>query len=79
MISATHRLSRRPSPGMNAQSTNAPCMPCSSHQSKSEVAHVVAAAAAGLLMDKIDVNGSGASPVYKFLKVASGDTSPIAW
>lgn len=33
----------------------------------------------GLLMDKIKVNGSDASPVYNFLKVASGDTSPIAW
>ena len=33
----------------------------------------------GRLMDKIKVNGSDASPVYNFLKVASGDTSPIAW
>lgn len=33
----------------------------------------------GLLMDKINVNGSEASPVYNFLKLASGDTSPILW
>lgn len=33
----------------------------------------------GLLMDKIDVNGSQSSPVYVFLKDASGDTSPISW
>ncbi|EFN56130.1 hypothetical protein CHLNCDRAFT_48733 [Chlorella variabilis] len=33
----------------------------------------------GLLMDKINVNGSCASPVYNFLKVASSDTSPIMW
>lgn len=33
----------------------------------------------GLLMDKIDVNGSQASPVYAYLKEASGDTSPIPW
>lgn len=30
-------------------------------------------------MDKIDVNGPKASPVYTFLKAASGDTSPITW
>lgn len=30
-------------------------------------------------MDKVNVNGSGASPVYQFLKVASGDTSAIGW
>jgi glutathione peroxidase len=30
-------------------------------------------------MDKIKVNGGGASPVYDFLKVAAGDTSPILW
>jgi len=30
-------------------------------------------------MDKIDVNGPKASPVYTFLKAASGDTSPISW
>jgi hypothetical protein len=31
-------------------------------------------------MDKIKVNGSDASPVYKFLKVASGDTrSECSW
>jgi len=33
----------------------------------------------GLLMDKIDVNGSQASPVYTYLKVASGDESAIPW
>ena len=33
----------------------------------------------GLLMDKIKVNGNGASPVWQFLKVASGDTSMIKW
>lgn len=33
----------------------------------------------GLLMDKINVNGGDASPVYQFLKVASKDTSPIMW
>ncbi|KXZ53559.1 hypothetical protein GPECTOR_6g475 [Gonium pectorale] len=32
-----------------------------------------------LLMDKIDVNGANASPVYQYLKVASGDTSDIGW
>ncbi len=31
--------------------------------------------AGAMLMDKIDVNGANASPVYNFLKVASGDTS----
>jgi hypothetical protein len=30
-------------------------------------------------MDKICVNGSSSSPVYSYLKVASGDTSPILW
>lgn len=35
--------------------------------------------AAGLLMDKIEVNGSNASPVYQFLKAAAGDTSDIGW
>lgn len=30
-------------------------------------------------MDKIDVNGSEASPVYTYLKEASGDTSSIPW
>ncbi len=30
-------------------------------------------------MDKIKVNGSDASPVFQFLKVASGDTSLITW
>lgn len=33
----------------------------------------------GILMDKIKVNGSGASPVFQYLKVASGDTSLISW
>lgn len=33
----------------------------------------------GLLMDKIDVNGPHASPVYHFLKCRSGDLSPIPW
>lgn len=33
----------------------------------------------GLLMDKIDVNGANTSPVYVFLKAASGDSSPISW
>lgn len=33
----------------------------------------------GILMDKIKVNGSSASPVFDFLKVASGDTSLIGW
>ncbi|KAL0042889.1 hypothetical protein WJX79_002809 [Trebouxia sp. C0005] len=33
----------------------------------------------GFLMDKIDVNGSEASPVYTYLKEASGDASPIPW
>jgi len=30
-------------------------------------------------MDKVDVNGKKASPVYTFLKAASGDVSPISW
>lgn len=30
-------------------------------------------------MDKINVNGSKASPVYQYLKVASGDKTPIGW
>mmetsp|Transcript_5994 Transcript_5994/g.10811 ORF Transcript_5994/g.10811 Transcript_5994/m.10811 type:complete len:109 (-) Transcript_5994:416-742(-) len=33
----------------------------------------------GLLMDKVEVNGGGSSPVYKWLKMASGDEGPIAW
>ena len=33
----------------------------------------------GVLMDKINVNGSKASPVFQYLKVASGDTSIISW
>jgi len=33
----------------------------------------------GLLMDKIKVNGSKASPVFQYLKVASKDTSLIYW
>ncbi|PRW39381.1 Cation efflux system related [Chlorella sorokiniana] len=32
-----------------------------------------------LLMDKVKVNGAAASPVFQFLKVASGDTGPIMW
>ncbi|KAG2489497.1 hypothetical protein HYH03_011950 [Edaphochlamys debaryana] len=35
--------------------------------------------AGALLMDKIDVNGGGMSPVYAYLKSASGDTSDIGW
>ncbi|KAG2435399.1 hypothetical protein HXX76_007471 [Chlamydomonas incerta] len=35
--------------------------------------------AGALLMDKVDVNGANTSPVYNFLKVASGDTSDIGW
>ena len=30
-------------------------------------------------MDKVNVNGNNASPVFQFLKVASGDTSLIGW
>ena len=33
----------------------------------------------GILMDKVKVNGSDASPVFQFLKVASGDTSLVSW
>jgi glutathione peroxidase len=33
----------------------------------------------GLLMDKIEVNGPNASPVYDFLKKGSGDPSDIPW
>jgi len=34
----------------------------------------------GVLMDKINVNGSGLQhPVFKFLKESSGDVSPIPW
>ena len=33
----------------------------------------------GMLMDKINVNGSKASPVFQFLKVGSGDTGLITW
>lgn len=33
----------------------------------------------GVLMDKVLVNGKRASPVFNFLKVASGDTTPIPW
>lgn len=33
----------------------------------------------GMLMDKVKVNGSSSSPVFDFLKVASGDTSLISW
>eukprot|EP00730_Choanoeca_flexa_P000668 TRINITY_DN10290_c0_g1_i2.p2 TRINITY_DN10290_c0_g1~~TRINITY_DN10290_c0_g1_i2.p2 ORF type:complete len:170 (+),score=58.04 TRINITY_DN10290_c0_g1_i2:1534-2043(+) len=31
------------------------------------------------IMSKVDVNGSNTSPVYKFLKQASGDTSDVKW
>jgi glutathione peroxidase len=34
---------------------------------------------AGMLMDKVKVNGSEASPVFQYLKVASGDSSLIGW
>lgn len=30
-------------------------------------------------MDKIKVNGGDSSPVYQYLKVASGDTGLITW
>ena len=30
-------------------------------------------------MGKIEVNGKNQSPVYTFLQVKSGDTSPVAW
>lgn len=33
----------------------------------------------GLLMNKINVNGKDSSPVFQFLKVASGDTGVITW
>jgi len=33
----------------------------------------------GVLMDKVDVNGGNSSPVFKWLKMASGDESAIAW
>ncbi|WPT11095.1 Glutathione peroxidase 1 [Picochlorum sp. SENEW3] len=33
----------------------------------------------GMLMDKVKVNGAHASPVFQFLKVASGDESLVAW
>lgn len=33
----------------------------------------------GMLMDKVKVNGSSSSPVFDYLKVASGDTSLIGW
>ena len=32
-----------------------------------------------LLMDKVKVNGNDASPVFEYLKVASGDTGLISW
>lgn len=32
-----------------------------------------------MLLDKLRVNGKGASPLYDFLKVSSGDTSKIPW
>ena len=34
---------------------------------------------AGLVMGKVEVNGKDQSPVYTFLQVKSGDTSPISW
>ena len=40
---------------------------------------VVVCVRVGLLMDKIKVNGSSASPVFQYLKVASGDTGLISW
>jgi len=33
----------------------------------------------GVLMDKINVNGGDSSPVFKWLKMASGDEGPIPW
>ena len=30
-------------------------------------------------MGKIEVNGKNQSPVYTFLQVKSGDTSPVSW
>jgi glutathione peroxidase len=33
----------------------------------------------GMLMDKINVNGKDASPVYNYLKVQSGKTGSIKW
>jgi len=33
----------------------------------------------GVLMDKIEVNGKNTSHVYSWLKMNSGDESPIAW
>ena len=33
----------------------------------------------GLLMAKVDVNGRHASPVWAWLRAASGDPSPIPW
>ncbi|KAL4537204.1 hypothetical protein Ndes2437B_g08352 [Nannochloris sp. 'desiccata'] len=33
----------------------------------------------GILMDKINVNGKNASPVFDFLKVGANDTSLIGW
>lgn len=32
-----------------------------------------------LMMDKVDVNGRGAHPVYQFLKAATPDRSDIKW
>jgi len=31
------------------------------------------------IMDKIEVNGDGIHPVYKFLKAAGGDSSDLKW
>ena len=33
----------------------------------------------GLLMDKVDVNGPNASPIFTWLKANSGDDSPTPW
>lgn len=49
------------------------------HPSHSHLTGTTPRLSAGLLMDKINVNGGDASPVFNFLKVASGDTSPIMW
>lgn len=33
----------------------------------------------GIIMEKVNVNGRHASPVWNFLKRASGDLKPIPW
>ena len=43
----------------------APCVPC------------CPCCCSGVLMDKIDVNGRHASPVFNHLKAATGNTAPI--